>query len=221
MTDKDSKVYWDALDPLKPIENEPSTSNAALHDYARMGYGRSLNKLAAKYQEMAEPPTSALSTIYYWSTTFDWQDRVVRWEELEHQHDEKAWRERRNELRKKEWDNFECLQDIVHEMLQDVPKFIKRHEKFIKDGTPEVIDSNGKLVKHGKPNTKIITLSIDTNAIIRFIRTTSDIGRRAAEMGQPYMAKLINEIDFAKLTPEQIAQIAEGGHILDVLGIRK
>jgi hypothetical protein len=218
---EEEKVFWDATDPLKPVENEPATSNAALHDYARMGYSRAIRKLHELYQQQEAPPAESISTIYYWSTTFDWQDRVSRWDELERQREEKVWRERRDELRKKEWDNFERLQDIVNQMLQDIPKFIKRHEKLLNDGSPEVIDANGNLVKKGRPNTKVITLEIDTNSVIKFIRTASDIGRRAAETNQSYMAKMIGEIDFSKLSPEQISQIAEGEHILDILGIRK
>jgi hypothetical protein len=221
MSEEELKVFWDGQDPLKPIESEPSTANTALHDYAHMGYGRSLRQLSENYQEQEEAPTKSFGTLAFWSKTYDWGDRVSRWEELEHQKDERAWRERRDELRKQEWDNFARLQEIVTEMLQDVPKFIKRHEKLIEDGTPEIIDSHGTIVKRGKPNTKVVTLQIDTNAIIKFIRTASDIGRRAAEMDKSYMAKIINDVDFSKLTPEQIARVAEGEHILDILGIRK
>lgn len=214
-------IFWDANDPLKAVENEPSTANRALRDYAHMGYSRSLRRLHDKYLQEETPPTDSYGTIASWSSSFDWQDRVAAYDNLEREREEKVWRERRDELRNKEWKNFYRLQEIISELLEEVPKFIKRREKIVDKGTPTIMDSNGILVKKGEPEKKVIILSIDAPSIIRFIRTASDIGRRAAEMDQSYMAKLINEINFEKLTPEQIARIAEGEHILDVLGIRK
>jgi len=221
MTEEVQKVYWDAEDPLKPVEGESSAANAALIAYARMGYGRGLKPLREKFSAMEDPPTKSYATIVNWSSKLDWVARVERWEEIERKRDEAVWRGRRDELREKEWDNFARLQEIVAEMLKDVPKFIKRKEKIIEKGSPEIIDSTGIQVRAGKTEVKVITLEMDARLMINFIKTASEIGRRAAEMDKNYMAKLMNEIDFAKLSPEQVAKIAEGEHILDVLNIRK
>lgn len=221
MTEETQKIYWDAEDPLKPVEGETSAANAALIEYARMGYGRGLKPLREKFSKMDDPPTKSYATIVNWSSKLDWVARVERWEEIERKRDELVWRERRDELRQKEWANFDRLQDIITEILKDVPKFIGRKEKVIDKGKPEVIDANGRQIHAGKPEVKVITLELDGSLLIRFIKTASEIGRRAAEMDQNYMAKLMNEIDFAKLSPEQVSKLAEGEHILDVLNIRK
>jgi hypothetical protein len=217
---EDLGVYWDAEDPLKPVDAETRASNAALNDYARMGFSRSLRNLHKKYKESDDPPTDKWSTLCNWSATYDWQERVKKWDAIEQEHDEKVWRERRNEIRRKEWDNFYRLQEIIEEFLKDMPHFIDRKEKLIEDGTPEVIDSNGNVVRKGKPNTKVVTLKFKVSEAIRFITTASDIGRKAAELDKD-MNNLLKEVDFEKLTPEQISRVAEGEHLLDVLGIRK
>ena len=217
---EETKVFWDAEDPLKPVETETRVANAALNDYARMGFSRSLRNLHAKYQESDDPPTDKWSTICNWSASYDWQDRVKRWDAIEQERDEKVWRERRDEIRRKEWDNFYRLQEIIEEFLKDMPHFIERKEKLLDDGTPEVIDSQGNVVRRGKPNTKIVTLKFKVSEAIRFIQTASDIGRKAAEMDKG-MSNLLNEIDFEKLSPEQISRVAQGENILDVLGVRK
>jgi hypothetical protein len=215
------KVFWDARDPMKPIEGESSAANRALIDYARMGYSRSLRKLHEKYLQEEDPPTDSYNTIIDWSRHLDWQDRVTRWEELERQHDEKVWRDRRDQLRSKEWDNFDKLQEIISKTLEIMPSFVERKEKVIEEGSAEVVDSQGRVIHKGKPEKRVITLRFKANDAIRFIRTASDIGRRAAEMDKQYMDKMLDELDLGKLSPEQIARLADGEHLLDILGLRK
>ena len=218
----EEKIFWDAEDPLKPVAGEPSTSNSALHDYARLGYSRSMAKLHRRYEEMEDtPPTTYLATIMDWSKSFDWQDRVKRWEEIEHQRDELLWRERRDNIRKLEWDNYDRLQKIAAQILEDMPTFISRKERVVEEGKARVVDAQGRTMHEGSPEKKVIILSYDAATALRLIKMASDLGRRAAEMDQSFMAKLINDIDFSKLTPEQITRVAEGEHILDILDIRK
>jgi hypothetical protein len=223
MTDIE-KVYWDATDPLKRLDGESEAANGALNDYARMGYGRSLKRLHEHYVELAKTeyvPSTSYGTVNTWSTKYDWVDRVAAWTDIERKRQENLWRERRDSLRSKEWSNYERLQDIVSEMLEVVPQFISRKEKIVDDGTPTVILQNGDVIKRGTPEKLVITLKANTTAIIQFIKTASEIGRKAAEMDQTWMSKLMKEVDFGKLDNEQVARLADGEHILDVLDIRK
>lgn len=213
-------VYWDAEDPLKPVDIEPVTASQALTDYANMGFRRSLDKLFAKYEIMEDPPITNRSTLSGYCMKYDWVDRTKKYDELQRERDERIWRERRDEIREREWENFFKLQEIVAGLLDDMPKFIKRKERVVDRGSAQVVDAQGRTIHEGKPKEKVIVLSMDVNAAIRFIRTASDIGRRAAEMDK-VMPNLLKEIDFSKLTPEQIERVAEGEHLLDVLGIRK
>lgn len=218
------KVYWDGADPLKPVEGESRAANGALNDYARLGYGRSLRKLTEIYNDVDDSqyvPTKSFATIGTWSVNYDWGERVDAWMELERKRMELEWRDRRDGLRVKEWSNYERLQEIVSEMLEVMPQFIKRKEAVVDEGTPTIIKNNGDIIKHGTPERKVVTLKADTNAILQFIKTASDIGRKAAEMDQTWMGKLMKELDFDKLDNEQVARLADGEHILDVLGIRR
>lgn len=219
---EEKKVYWDANEPLKRVENgESAAASQALYDYAHMGYNRSLKGLAEKYQDEEDPPTKSYETIAYWSSTFEWQDRVAKWEEIERQREEKIWRARKDKIREKEWDNFDRLQEIISKILEDMPNFVKRKEKIIQKGKVRIYDSaKGRITEEGQTEIRAIVLSFDVNAAISFIKTASDIGRRATEMDRK-ASNLLNEIDFAKLSPEQVTRVAEGEHILDVLGVRK
>lgn len=213
-------VYWDALNPLKPVEGESAAASRALTDYAMMGFRRSLEKLFNKYEEMEDPPITNKATLSGYCMKYDWVDRAKRYDELQREREELTWRERRDQIREKEWDNFYRLQEIVSDILNDIPKFVNRQEKIVDKGSATVVDAQGRVIHEGRPQEKVIVLSMNVNSAIKFIRTASDIGRRAAEMDKN-MPNLLKEIDFSKLTPEQIERVAEGEHLLDVLGIRK
>lgn len=213
-------VYWDALNPLKPVEGEPASASQALTDYAIMGFRRSLEKLFNKYETMEDPPITNKATLSGYCMKYDWVDRAKRYDEIQRERDELTWRERREQIREKEWDNFYRLQEIVSDILDDMPKFVKRQEKIVDKGSATVVDAQGRVIHEGRPQEKVIVLSMNVNSAIKFIRTASDIGRRAAEMDKN-MPNMLKEIDFSKLTPEQIERVAEGEHLLDVLGIRK
>ncbi len=217
---EEEKVYWDAKEPLKRLEEgETASASQALYDYAHMGYNRSLRALLEKYEGQEDPPTKSYMTLGHWSSSLDWQDRIARWEELERERDTKLWRERRDKLRDQEWKNAERLQEIITKILEDMPSFIKRKERVTEPGKCRVIQ-NGKVLHEGKIREKVLILEFDVNAAIKFVKTASDIGRRAAEMDKA-KDNIMSEIDFSKLNPEQVSRIAEGEHILDVLNIRK
>lgn len=212
--------YWDSENPLKPVDGESRAANAGLNDYAHMGFSRGLERLYEKYLQMDDPPTTSRNTIFGWSKKYDWVDRSKAYDEIQRNLDEQVWRERRDEVRQKEWDNFDKLQDIVSAILENVPSFVKRKEKIIEKGSAQVVDAQGHVIHQGKPQEKVIILQMNTSDAIKFIRTASDIGRRAAEMNSK-TPNMMNEIDFSKLKPEQVIRIAEGENILDVLGVRK
>ncbi|NBD36745.1 MAG: hypothetical protein GVY30_12215 [Chloroflexi bacterium] len=103
-----SKIIWDADAPLSRAKGERRDANAALHDYCLMGDGRSLRKLAAKYKEQKKstasadaPPTLYKSTLFNWSSRYDWVARAERFDQLEHERELREWRDRRRESRAK------------------------------------------------------------------------------------------------------------------------
>lgn len=61
---------------------ESAKAHAALVDYAALGPGRSLDRLADRYrtETKARPPTTRRATLAAWSTTYHWQDRVAAYD---------------------------------------------------------------------------------------------------------------------------------------------
>jgi len=123
--DKREPVF-DKNDPLAVIEFETPKANRALFDYAHMGISRSLWKLIDKYKKQddewkrfeADPkhwpkdtpiplpiPSKTWTTISGWSGVFFWQERVMRFDEIEMELESKEyladrirWARRRKEL---------------------------------------------------------------------------------------------------------------------------
>lgn len=61
----------------KAKDNESNKAILACNDYLRMGIGRSLAKLAERYQSATEAiPTRRIMTLKTWSVDFDWQQRA-------------------------------------------------------------------------------------------------------------------------------------------------
>lgn len=63
-------------------DGDTQKAYAALCDYARMGPGRSIEKLQHGYSETtgSEPPTRSLRWLYEWSRLNDWQARVAEYD---------------------------------------------------------------------------------------------------------------------------------------------
>jgi hypothetical protein len=79
----DQLCHFDPADPLATCEGETERANAALRDYAAMGPGRSLGKLARRYAtaggsraKRGQPPTARLATLESWSARYAWRARV-------------------------------------------------------------------------------------------------------------------------------------------------
>lgn len=67
---------FDPADPLALVAGETERANAALRDYAMMGPGRSLLRLAEAYRtRTGGVPTKQLSTLKAWSARYHWRER--------------------------------------------------------------------------------------------------------------------------------------------------
>lgn len=122
---------WDYDNPLARAKGERRTANSALWDYVQMGAGRSLRKLRDAYEEMRgqagtepgphareEPPTTRLNTLKGWSSRYQWQDRLSRWEEMERELELDKWRERRENFREEAYQLGRASFDRIRQMLQ-------------------------------------------------------------------------------------------------------
>ena len=154
---------------------ETQKANRALKDYVAMGSGRSLSKLYRRYTESspekAQSPTQCLRTLKNWSSRYDWQARLARWDELEREGEEEVWRDRRRKIREGEWSQAQTLLDRVEQMLKFPLAQIDRVDKTDADGNPLVI-------------TIVKPVRWSQRDIARFMQVSSELARLAAEMEQ-------------------------------------
>jgi hypothetical protein len=79
-------------------QRQSGESDAALiacNDYLRMGPGRSFSALAQKYNDLkkSQTPTQSLTTLFTWSSRFEWQQRATAFDA--------AWEAIKNEERRR------------------------------------------------------------------------------------------------------------------------
>lgn len=86
------------------LNNETDKAWVAFQDYRNLGIGRSLSKLARKYQEESKaenggriPPTKSEKTLGNWSDKFDWVERVKAWDRAQDKEKAEIQRKKRRE----------------------------------------------------------------------------------------------------------------------------
>lgn len=117
----------------EPKPNETVRAIQACNDYLRMGPGRSLGKLLAKYAKTNknQPPTDSIATLKEWSAAFDWQERVAAYDA-----------DRDTEKTEKRRREFETG------LAQDVERIrkLKRLARFLEDQIYEEDDPNAVVI---------------------------------------------------------------------------
>lgn len=93
----------DVWSVLGDVEGESRKARQALLDYAQMGSGRGLRKLHARYQAEELAPTRRLSSLLAWSSRFDWQARVARFDLAQQEEQQEVWLRRKAEAREQDW----------------------------------------------------------------------------------------------------------------------
>lgn len=70
------------LKSLTLLKGETVKSHQAFLDYIDMGHQRSLPKLMAQYDQMTteRPPCTQIKTLKTWSSKFDWQHRLMEYQ---------------------------------------------------------------------------------------------------------------------------------------------
>lgn len=157
-------------DTLAMVENETSQAYAAFCDYARLGPLRSFSKLLALYKSQSkESPSNALSTIKYWSATFNWVERCKRYDQEREQELETSVRERRLSL----LDRFGCLlEDAINQVnLESVSlSQISGSLKVYLDASMSLLD-----------DMPVSRLEITTNDNLQEV-STNDLRLKASEL---------------------------------------
>ena len=138
---------------LAKRDGDTPRSYAALLDYAAMGAGRSLAKLAAAYRNHTgvgtAPPTRQESTLGAWSASHAWAERVAAYDAVcaAEGEAERAARRRQRRAALEEADHADgaALRAFVMDALREAPKFLRRSE--------QIVEANGERVK-------VITLAL-------------------------------------------------------------
>ncbi|MCK4958003.1 MAG: hypothetical protein KAT00_01350 [Planctomycetes bacterium] len=169
-------IIWNPETPLERVKGESRKSNQALRDYAMMGSGRSLRKLAERYKQYAnEPPTRFNNTLATWSLKNHWVARVEAWTVIEHKREQTEWEKRRREIRQVDWKHAERLRELADKIIEASPAFIKRRVKL----------ERGEIVNGVRVDRQIITVALDGHLLTKLEKVSSDLGRLAAESQLP------------------------------------
>ncbi len=193
---------------LAQRDGETDKAYAAFVDYALMGPGRSLRKLWDRYRGQnggkagaEKPPSKRLATLETWSSKFAWQKRIEAWAAEQQQVDQALWNGRRRAIREADWEAGEALRSLAADILAQTPQFLKTTRRLVK-GT------------NGAPDREVITVGIDTGAMLKALAQASDLQRQAAEM--PKVVDVTSDgeaigvkVDLSGLSIEQLTALAQ------------
>lgn len=187
---------FDPEEPLKIGRGESLRSNQALRDYALAGPSRSIRKMCGFYDNQSQKPTRRLSTLLLWSRRYHWQERIVRWEYLQAQEDERQWNERRRKVREDEWNLGTKLLELAREILAESPKFIKTSRRVTRDGL------------------EIITLALDGKFLVQLAEMSAKLRRLATGMETEHQ-RHTGAIGMIEISAEDLAQAREAAKKLE------
>lgn len=195
-------IEWNHDNPLELCKDETRPSNESLHDYWYMGNERSLPSLARQYTEKAQKAGKKkyrrLRTLKGWSTNYDWQARIRRAQQIEDERIADLWRQRQTEWREQEWEIADRISKKVQTML-DFPL------------SRRIVD--------GDDGTRITIEPVNWRAsdIARMIEAASKLARLSASIEDLPTKVVTYNIDYSKLTRNQLRRIANGDPIDKVL----
>jgi len=165
-----------AWETLARRDGETAKAHAAFLEYVRMGPGRSLRKLHARYVDWRrtgdglateKPPTTRLRTLMEWSSRFEWQARLEAYAEERDRAAIAEWEARRQALREIDFQTGDELRDLAARILAETPQFLKTTRRLIKG-------------RDGATDREIITVGIDIDAMLKALKLASDLQRAAA-----------------------------------------
>lgn len=220
---------WDWNDPLEPITRETAKSNAALWDYALMGPGRSFAKLIEIYKYKKayqthtktrpkeskaagfkkEPPTKLISTLKVWSTQYDWQRRVARWDVINAEGLRETYLTRQLEAMEKGWQFGGDLLMKSAELLVIMGDFVE--ETVTEEEDPETGEMVKVIVKALKPSLSQIAragkISLD------ILRLSANLPTERVELEGAALDAAIEEglADLSELRHEAISKMKKSG----------
>lgn len=202
-------------------ENETDRAVQACNDYVRMGPGRSLRKLLAKYHNTRRTttPTDSFDTLANWSSSFDWPARASAHDaELE---------SAKNEKRRQVMEQGLALDHERVTKLKRLAKFLE--EQIFFQGEEEFADSNDPAIAYphvwvpdvkqigaGEDKERVDIVRFNASLLAEYRAALADL---AAETGgrRQRIDHAVANIDYSKLSDEQLRRIADGEDVMQVI----
>lgn len=183
-------------------DNESDRAVQACNDYLRLGAGRSLRKLAQKYAKTRQstPPTDSIETLKVWSADYEWKQRSSQYDaELE---------AIRNEKRRKE---FEAGLALDYERVNKLKGLANLLEQ---DLSVHLWLDDAKSIGSGEFAERVDLIRFNSALVEQYRGVLDDLAKEVG--GRKVRTENLN-IDFAKLSDEQLARIAAGEDPMQVV----
>lgn len=107
------------LEALGEVAGESQAARRALLDYAMMEH-RSLPALCERYKAKADAPTRRLTTLKEWSSSFEWQRRVIEFDAVQDERRLANWERRKEEVNEADWTNGKKVRRNVLGRIADL-----------------------------------------------------------------------------------------------------
>lgn len=104
------------IEVLKGEEAHTAKSWEALIDYVTMK-PRSLYKLWEQYKELKTPPTKRLGTLKAWSVRYNWQLKVIEFDQIGSAAKLEEWTRRAEELNELDWNTGLTFRRLIDKAL--------------------------------------------------------------------------------------------------------
>jgi hypothetical protein len=156
---------------LKPLAQETPSAYQAFTDYIHMGESRSIRDLQETYVERkrsnpeAIVPSVEMTTLFGWSTTYEWQRRLKDYLEEMAVWQATKQRERLEKFNERVWRGYEKLAKKVEDMMETVEQQkITRRQRV-----PDPQNSQAEI--------EVIRMRVNTSEMHELVRAFGQLGK--------------------------------------------
>jgi len=211
-------------------DNETDRAVQACNAYLRLGPARSLSKVAKKHTKtnQSQPATDSIATLKEWSTTFDWQLRASAYDsELEQAKNDKRKQviEQGLALDYERVTKLKLLARFLEKQIYDEasePEAMTTEELIsatLAGSAPRVVPAgfeqhkvwlpDVKQIGSGENATRVDIVKFNAALISEYRSTLADLAAETGGRRQKVDHTILN-LDYSKLTTEQLQRIASG-----------
>jgi hypothetical protein len=204
------------IEPLagEPRERESKRAILACNDYLRLGPGRSLAKLLSRYQNASEaPPTKRIKTLAGWSAIFGWQARAAAYDaEVERQKNDYVQQVMKSGLALVH-ERVNTLKDLTDSLLAELCE-IGEAGQVIGFKPDALWLPDAKQIGGGEFAERVDIVHFNAPGLDQLRGLLDDLARETG--GRRQRRENLN-VDYSKLTDDELDRIAAGEDPIDVL----